>query len=949
MPISSGVYTVGPNRDYADLFAAEADLAVALIGDLWLLILDDFQQSSTAQFTVDLAGHDLIISCPFPHKGHASSGQEIDAAMIGDLLQMKVVDTVGGGSLTISHFRAIRSGTSTGNASLVHIDQPGAPVNIPHYIHDLILNGNSKDGIGVRVVSDYPCKVWNVKGRDFAGASGALIAIQNDATYADDVRIENCTAHSNTYGVRDESGSAVGKINNCVCFDNGADFSVWMANQIGSGNASKDARAADLVGTGNLDTYDGVTNSPDIATEFVSTSISGGYYLRLNDDAEVLYKGGIATEILGTGPLRLAPKTNAAGSEGNLRPGSDALYSRGADELAEIFPASWSRRARVIIDKDWIDQAFSLGILIRNNAPGLPADFGTTVRAYGDDIRVTEDAEGQIQLPVELFRYGPDDDDFSIWVAREVQLDEDTPVYVWWGNPNATIAPFKGSGASGSGLIGGHAAWFAYAVVFHIGNEFDDPNWCFDSTGEKRHYWADGTVIMQNFSGVGEGRMLTFASNGRCNVPNLGGSSPVLSGVSGLAMMAVFRSSTTPHVDTVIEAVRSGTTRAECHVDDRLVHLDARAPDANPAENVAGDTNLGTAYHVITGIADIDGDRMYVFLDGAIDDDEPASFSGIQTDATDLTSMTLGRQVGGGQALAGQLGEIRVMNTDRNDAYWKIVHANIGAWIRSIDFFVSAYSGGSCMKGLRKLKFDVPGSGPFELENTDFWLDYAGGEDGTIILTLEGIWDKVCPGTAYALVRRQELEAIVRELAQWYQGKTGDLTIDEGHASEKVLSGVKLIDVSWDEAASNAGLIYSMSFGINLGIASGAQAARLLVFGTKALAADNFIVEYTGRDQTAFKPVFRAAPVRIDGGPPIKTVVVTAIVQNLVSGTLLQRRQQAEAIVKDWIDNYLGEEGVLTIDGLGLGTAHLLQIRAGTLDVPDAVGYDMEFAIEYGS
>ena len=947
MAISAGVYTVGPNRDYADWAAAVADLAATLTGDLTLLQIGEWTSTLSASFAVNLNGHNLIVTCPFAHKGHPRSGMKVVYNASGEFLVFDCTDGAGGGSVTINNLYLERSSADSGSA-LVRVIPASPARNIPHYIHDLVLVGGSLAGIGLRVSTSYPCKVWNIKAEGFSDGPG--IDIQDTLLYGPDLRIENCTSHDSFDGIRDvvKSGT-VGKILNCVCFDNSnTDFDIF-SGQVGSGNISQDATASNFAGSNNLDSYDGVTNSPDVPDEFVSLSLTQ-YYLRLKDDALVLPFGGVASEIDGSATaLRLAPKKNAAGSEGNLRPGSDGFYSRGADELAEVFPATWSRRARVVIDKDWIDASWDVGIIIRQNAPGLPADFASTVRAYGDDVRVTEDAEGQEQLPVELFRYGPDDDDFTIWVAPDFEGGEEKHLYIWWGNPNATIAPFKGSGSSGSGLDGGYRVWLGHAVVFHIGNEFDDPNWCFDSSGEKRHYYADGTVTLQSWSALGEGRMLVFGSAGRCNVPNLGGASPALSGVSGLALTAIYRSSTTAHLDTVIEAVRGGNTRAELHVDQRLLHLDTRAPDSAGAQDVAGVVNMAANYHVLTGVAEISADRMYGFHDGVIDGDASVAFTNPATDATDLDTLTIGRQAGGGQAHDGQLGEIRVMNTDRDESWWKLVHANIGAWLRGIDFFIQPYAGGSCMKGLRKLKFDVPGSGPFELENTDFWLDYAGGEDGTIILTLEGIWDKVCPGTAYGLVRRQELEAIVRELAQWYQGKTGELTIDEGHAGEKVLSGVKLIEVSWDEAASNAGLIYSMSFGINLGIASGAQTARLLVFGTKALAADNYIVEYTGRDQTAFKEVFRAAPVRIPGGPPIKTVVVTAIVQNLSSGTLLQRRQQAEAIVKDWIDNYLGEEGLLTIDGLGLGTAHLLQIRAGTLDVPDAVGYDMEFAIEYGS
>ena len=72
MSVSQGRYTVGIGRDYADWKAAADDIAATLTGDLYFLQLGELNITTLAHFNKDLNGHNLVLSCPFPHKGSGS-------------------------------------------------------------------------------------------------------------------------------------------------------------------------------------------------------------------------------------------------------------------------------------------------------------------------------------------------------------------------------------------------------------------------------------------------------------------------------------------------------------------------------------------------------------------------------------------------------------------------------------------------------------------------------------------------------------------------------------------------------------------------------------------------------------------------------------------------------------------------------------------------------------
>lgn len=112
------------------------------------------------------------------------------------------------------------------------------------------------------------------------------------------------------------------------------------------------------------------------------------------------------------------------------------------------------------------------------------------------------------------------------------------------------------------------------------------------------------------------------------------------------------------------------------------------------------------------------------------------------------------------------------------------------------------------------------------------------------------------------------------------------------------------------------------------------------------IATTNFIIERSREDRADFKPVFRASPIRISGGPGLETISVIGIKQLTTQADLLDQRQEAEGLVKSWTD-LIGSEGLLRIDKDDVAeetiVAHLVNASPTDLGLPDAVTFDLEF------
>lgn len=258
--------------------------------------------------------------------------------------------------------------------------------------------------------------------------------------------------------------------------------------------------------------------------------------------------------------------------------------------------------------------------------------------------------------------------------------------------------------------------------------------------------------------------------------------------------------------------------------------------------------------------------------------------------------------------------------------------------------------GASKMTGTRKWEFKV-GTSTIEMESTDFYLEYSAEarDDGRVLLgvTMRACWEHSDFNYA-GLARRIYVEDRLQDLAWTLSGQKGTLTLDKSTAQERVLSNITLKGLSPQLSKSNELLKYDLQFEYPL-YSEGQRIARTLTFNERGLNAENFIVHYVREDRTAFTPVFRAAPIRIENGPGLKTILVTAIRQDVAGATDLAKRQAIEAEIKAWAWNHQGVSAELILDGSSAGTCHLREIRPSDLSLPDAVVFEMEFVTGYGS
>jgi hypothetical protein len=251
---------------------------------------------------------------------------------------------------------------------------------------------------------------------------------------------------------------------------------------------------------------------------------------------------------------------------------------------------------------------------------------------------------------------------------------------------------------------------------------------------------------------------------------------------------------------------------------------------------------------------------------------------------------------------------------------------------------------------MRKWRF-TSGSAVYK-EETDFWLEYLGEpqQTGSPVLgvTLHSIWEAL-DLTRSPMTRRVAAEDRFRTLVWNFTGRSGLLEIDYGTANARSFSGITLRAVSPVEQAGNGLIEYDLAFDYPITAAGGGiQIARTLQFGTKPIAAQNFILVSSQADRTQFKEVFRAAPIRIASGPALKTLKVTAIREAVAGDTDLARRQAIEAEFQAWTD-LIGNAGLLYVNGTNRGAHHLRNVTPGDLTLPDALTFDLEFVYGYGA
>jgi hypothetical protein len=251
--------------------------------------------------------------------------------------------------------------------------------------------------------------------------------------------------------------------------------------------------------------------------------------------------------------------------------------------------------------------------------------------------------------------------------------------------------------------------------------------------------------------------------------------------------------------------------------------------------------------------------------------------------------------------------------------------------------------------GVRGLLWTDEDSNELAVEATDFAVRYevSGGADGKreLRVVLAGVWEAVDESLTPDQ-RRVAVEDRLSELTEWV-GTRGTLEIDpDGGALKRTVSELMLVGVRPAQADNNALVEYDMEFAVPT--PGGVSAiARTLSFRGKDVSAQGFLVEYEKEDRTEFIQPFRAAPVRVSGGPGIHTLRVTAVGESAAGATPLAQRQAVEALIREWKWQYVGTQGELVLDGMSQGVAHLRSIQPGDMGLPGCVAYTLEFVVRY--
>lgn len=122
------------------------------------------------------------------------------------------------------------------------------------------------------------------------------------------------------------------------------------------------------------------------------------------------------------------------------------------------FPARWTRRCALVVNHLKVAGDFS-NTTIKLTAANLPAAIFTDAKSDGSDIRVTSDAAGTTQLPVDIVVFTPGSSIAEIYFnCTNISSTVDVTYYIWYGNPCATAVAVTDT-------YGRNAVWTAVSAV----------------------------------------------------------------------------------------------------------------------------------------------------------------------------------------------------------------------------------------------------------------------------------------------------------------------------------------------------------------------------------------------------------------------------------------------------------------------------------------------------
>lgn len=128
---------------------------------------------------------------------------------------------------------------------------------------------------------------------------------------------------------------------------------------------------------------------------------------------------------------------------------------------------SWKNRVRYVINKNYVSTTLSnFPVLI--STLNTPSIIYKLARSDGGDIRVTTDASGATEVPVDIVNFSVTTKTCEIWTKiSSVSSTSNTEFFVWFNNPSATTP------ASNS-TYGSQNVWTGYSIVLHSNNSTND-------------------------------------------------------------------------------------------------------------------------------------------------------------------------------------------------------------------------------------------------------------------------------------------------------------------------------------------------------------------------------------------------------------------------------------------------------------------------------------------
>lgn len=111
----------------------------------------------------------------------------------------------------------------------------------------------------------------------------------------------------------------------------------------------------------------------------------------------------------------------------------------------------------------------------------------------------------------------------------------------------------------------------------------------------------------------------------------------------------------------------------------------------------------------------------------------------------------------------------------------------------------------------------------------------------------------------------------------------------------------------------------------------------------KEVSAVNYVVVFGEQDRTQFKPVFRAAPIRVPSGASLRTIDIEGVVKALAFTTDLETREAAEQEIQDW-SALINNKGTLQFnEERQTDDHHLASVSPFELELADRVTYGLAF------